>query len=130
MTEPTLDLSNILPRAVVLRPLWNNQIASVMPDFRDDRVSNPAERVWIPPGVTTIRCTSDTRFLVTVKYERGSYTGELGDFNSTRDAKFEVTSEAGAELWFELSSMPNTSDQANTRIGIRIQPMGKALPTS
>lgn len=130
MTTPALDLSNILPRSVVLRPAWNEQVAQVMPDFRDTRVSNPLQRVWIPPGVTTIRVTSDVRFPLTAKYLRGTTTWELGVVDASKGVKFEITSEAGAEMWFEYTTTANTADQSGTRIGVRIQPMGKAQPTT
>lgn len=126
MTTPTLDLSNILPRSVVLQPAWNQQVARVMPDFRDTRVSNSLERVWIPPGVTTIRVTSDVRFSFAAKYLRSGTTRELGVVPASGAVKFEITSEAGTEMWFEHTSSANTADQANTRLGVRIQPMGKA----
>ena len=131
MTTPTpaLDLSNILPRSVVLQPAWNEQVARVMPDFQDTRTSNPEERVWIPPGVTIIRITSDTRFAITVKYLRDGNTRELGVMEAAKGARFEISSEKGTEMWFEFSGTPNTSDRAYTRVGVRIQPMGKAQPT-
>lgn len=113
------------PYSVVMRPKWNDTVASVLPAWQSAGVTDPEHRVWIPAGVMMVRVTSESRFLGEVVFRRtGTSTDRIvGTLPLLGELFFTIGSEGGAEMWINLSGIPNTNDQANTRITVTVIPM-------
>ncbi len=113
------------PYSVVMRPQWNDTVAMVLPDWQVTGVSDPVHRVWLNPGVMMVRLTSESRFSGEVVFRRTWASADkiVGTLPPSGQLLFTIGSEGGAEMWINLSGIPNTNDQANTRITVTVIPM-------
>lgn len=113
------------PYSVVMRPQWNDTVAMVLPDWQVTGVSDPVHRVWLNPGVMMVRLTSESRFSGEVVFRRTWASADkiAGTLPPSGELFFTIGSEGGAEMWINLSGIPNTNDQANTRITVTVIPM-------
>lgn len=121
MTTPSIDpaLEAMLPKAVVLQPVWNDVTARVVQAYEEE-TSDPTHRFIIPKGVSAILVENPSRFNATLKIFRRSTEVVVGTVPMGTANILRVSTEASIEALLALSSPPNTNDQSTTRIGVQI----------